>query len=60
MMKRCFIESVIGGVLAAGITYVYSHGNIAATLVTFAISVPAGYFGSRIRVKRQMKNSSEQ
>ena len=52
------IESVIGGVLAAIITFHFTCGNIAAAIGTFVLGVPAGYYGSCIRVRRQNKNDA--
>ena len=52
-MKRCLIESLIGGMLAAIITYVYCNGNIPAVIGTIAVVVPAGYYGCCLMEARQ-------
>ena len=57
-MNRYMIESLIGGVLAAIITFAFTLRNIPAAIGTFVLGVPAGYFGCCLREKRQKKHSA--
>ena len=58
IQKRSLIEALIGGVLAAMVTLACTHGNIPAAIVTFVLSVPSGYCGGCIRLRRQAKKNA--
>ena len=54
-MKNYLLEAAVGGVMSAGTTLIFTHGNIRSALIFFGIGAVVALIGGIVRDRQQGK-----